>query len=508
VRCGALSGRKLADVARRVLRLPPLVLISGLALLATAAPSPAEVRLTTAPDLEPPFRPAAADYAARCVPGKPLRVAVEAPAGARVAVAGHPEREGSFVTAVRRRAGAGLTVRVRERSGAVRYYHVRCLPPDFPKWQFERRSQPQAQWYVTAPGRPGAHSYVTILDANGAPVWWWRSRVTRYLLWDAKLAGDGSLLWAHNYVGQHFGVHAEGGYEQRALDGRRLRFVRASGNPTDVHDLQRLPDGHFYAIAYRPREHVDLSPYGGPSDARVFDGEIQELTPSGKVVWRWNSRGHVDPGETGDTWWYNEAGGKPPPAERGWDLLHVNSVEPDGDGVIVSARHLDAVLRIDRATGEIDWKLGGSFVPGKSLTVVGMPPGEPVFQGQHDARLLGDGTLAVYDNRSYLGPPVADRFRIDPVTRTATRIGHATDPGIRESNWGGSARRLAAGNWVIDWGGAGLTTEQTADGGLVTALRFPGYDNYRTQPLPPGRLTAAELRRGMNAIARARYARR
>jgi arylsulfotransferase ASST len=470
-----------------------------------AAPASGSVELSATPGLRPAFRPAATDYASRCKSHAPLRVSVSATGGDIVSVAGRPEQGGSFATSVRRRAGERVSVRVRSSAGAIRYYHVRCLPRGFPNWKIELHGIPQAQWYVTAAERPRHGGYVAIFDRSGAPIWWRRSPSKAILPWDAKLFDDGLLAYGYN-LGDPFGMRKEGRYEVLALDGAPIRVVRTSGSPTDVHDLQRMPNRHLLAITYRRRDHVDLSPYGASADAPVFDGEIQELTPSGRVVWRWNSRDHISPSETEPEWWYDERehDGKPPP--KGHDLLHMNSVEPDGDGLIVSSRHLDAVFRIDRATGDVDWKLGGSFVLGKSLTVLGMPLSEQVFEGQHDARLASDGTLTVYDNRTQTAdPPAADRFRIDPVARTATRIEHIQEPDVSHSQWGGSARRLPGGNWVVGWGGTNLVTEQTPAGTVVLALRFgQEHVTYRVQPLLPGRVTAAELRHGMDRMERSR----
>ena len=44
----------------------------------------------------------------------------------------------------------------------------------------------------------------------------------------------------------------------------------------------------------------------------------------------------------------------------GYDILHWNSVEPAGDSVIASFRHLDAVYKFEKSTGKIVWKLGGT----------------------------------------------------------------------------------------------------------------------------------------------------
>src|SRR5205823_12065111 len=106
---------------------------------------------------------------------------------------------------------------------------------------------------------------------------------------------------------------------------------------------------------------------------------------------------------------------KPDAPTRGaWDNVHINSVSVDGDGVVFSARQLDAIYRIERATGAIDWKLGGTRTS-RSLRVVGDPGGGPTtFGGQHDVQVLPDGTITVYDNGSKLSrAPRAVRYRID-----------------------------------------------------------------------------------------------
>ena len=59
------------------------------------------------------------------------------------------------------------------------------------------------------------------------------------------------------------------------------------GAPTDGHDLEVMPNGHYLTLSYVPRNGVDLSKYGGPRRATVVDAEVQEVTPRGKRVWRW-----------------------------------------------------------------------------------------------------------------------------------------------------------------------------------------------------------------------------
>jgi hypothetical protein len=466
------------------------------------------VTVSTRPALRPAFDRAVSDYVTRCKPGRPLRVFVHADDGDRVSVAGGKRRGGTFEKRVGGEPDRAFTIRLHS-GDRTTAHHVRCLPEDFPGWSFKAKGDAQAQWYVVAPSGGGKAGYVAIFDADGVPVWWWHS--SSYGPWDAKLLPDGTLAWAR-FFGDHFGLRGNrNAYEIRRLDGTLVRLVRTAGSSTDTHDMQELPNGDYLALTYRPRHHVDLShdPRGGPSNVTVFDGEIQELTPRGKVVWRWNSKDHIPPSWTTGTgsrgWWFHNSPDNQPGYEHTRDLVHLNSVEPDGDGLIVSARHLDSILRIDRKTGDVDWKLGGKQVPGKSLAVTGAPPGytgEALFGGQHDARLWQDGSVTVHDNGSWhYRAPVVDRFRVDTVLRTATLVERITNPEVDFSTAIGGARKLSGGNWAVAWGNSPLFTEQTPDGAVVR--RFALGDKlvtYRVAPIEPGRLNAAALRRGMNRM--------
>ena len=485
------------------MRLRPARLAAALALAAcaTASPAPAAagVQIKTDPAMRPGFKSSVPDYVSRCAPGKPLRFSVGVSGGDSVAIGDGPRHTSDFSVDVPVETGSDVMVRVTS-GGRTSNHHVRCLPPGFPDWQARRHGTPQAQWYVITPLGPRPRGYVAVFDARGVPVWWFYSDT--YGPWDGKLLPNGNFIWSRQ-LNDLFSVNPDVAWEEHALDGRTLRVLKTSGTPTDWHDLEQMPNGHFLLECYRPRSNVDLSGHGGPKHANVYDGEIQELDSDGKLVWRWNSKDHIKLSEIRWWDWIHARQAKRAPSKRVYDLVHLNSVEADGHGgVIASSRYLDAAFRIERKTGRITWKLGGTKTA-RRLKISGDPRGDQPFSGQHDVRLEPDGTVTVYDNGTLeKRAPRVLRYRIDAKAGTAKMLEGFGQSDVPRSGWGGSARKLPGGNWVIQWGGTTLMTERTPGGRRVMDIDFrDDMHSYRAFPIPKGRISAQQLRRGMNVVA-------
>jgi outer membrane protein assembly factor BamB len=387
----------------------------------------------------------------------------------------------------------------------TRRYRIRCLPDDFPQWRTHRFATPQAGWYVVAPNKTEGPGYAAIFDSHGVPVWWMRRTPAPFA---ADLLPNGNLVWT-NYVALS---PVSDRFVERTLTGQPGRSFGTVGPSTNQHDFQLLPNGDALLLTYPARDGVDLSDFGGPKNATVLDGEIQEVDPQGGLVWRWSTADHVPLRESAR--WLRRQIAHPTIRKYDgtpvYDLVHVNSVEPDpplrgagGDRLIFSARYLEAVYAIDRASGDIVWKLGGTHTP-RSLKIEGDPLAGHEFGGQHDARLPGGGDLlTIFDNGTLRNrPPRAVAFRLDLTRRRAALVRAVRFAEAPKSVCCGSARLLPGGNWVVSWGNTPWVTEQTWRGEPVLTIEFRGKDlaSYRATPVMPGRLTRDRLSRGMRAM--------
>jgi len=370
-----------------------------------------------------------------------------------------------------------------------------ALPADFPSWRFESlRPAPPGLFVVTFSDPADDRPWVIVFDDEGVPRWWYNPDTRA--LWGQILA-DGDLVWARSF-GDGYGLDPRMAHEVRSESGKLRRLVRTEGSIVDGHEYRELPNGNVLLDTYVP-ETADLRRFGGPRRAAIASAEVQEVDPSGKVLWHWNSRGHIALRETG-RWWRNVLSNPRRRLHREiFDPVHINSIEPRGDGeVVISTRHTDAVYGIDRASGEINWKLGG-LPTGKSLQVTG-DPATKLLGGQHDARIDRRGRLTIFDNgKDRPRRPRVVFYRLDLEQGKALYRGQLNDPEVKRSHCCGSARELNGGGWLVSWGDNPLVTGFDREGRIAFRLHLPA-STFRAVPAPPGATSVAQLQRGMAAM--------
>jgi hypothetical protein len=457
-----------------------LAVLTALVAVGSASPPQAAAvspsfSIATNPPLNPPFNPAITDYAVRCTSGPTTLVTTT---GTDTVTIGGTTLPGPAVVTVPMVAGQGITV-----SDGGSSYEIRCLPSDFPPYTSVVTGTPQANGYFVTIGQ-----YAVVFDNQGVPVWWYYDPGTFSPI-DAKFLSPTTVAYSDGPTAS---------YELRGLDGSLQGVVGGGNVPLDFHDMQQLPNGNYIGIEdvktncpAVPNQCVDLSSWGLSAQSSITDNVIVELSPTNQIVWSWSTAAHLNLAAE-NTNWRNQYP----------DIVHMNSILYDGNGgIIFSARHLDAVYRIDMATGNVTWKLGGTTTP-QSLTVSGdqydTAPGGPLFSGQHYARLLPDGSLSVHDNGSRANrAPRAVRFTINTTTMTATEVEQVTDSRAPFSPYTGSVEKLPGGDWVASWGGNFFMTELNAQGVPQLTISYPPYSSYRTADVLA---SLPAMRAGMDAM--------
>jgi hypothetical protein len=307
-------------------------------------------------------------------------------------------------------------------------------------------------WFDPLPGSEQAFDFRSQTYRGKPVLTWWEGRVALY-------RGNGS------------GRIVDAAYKPVAT-------VRApNGYKLDAHEFQLTPQGTALVIAYYPVPW-DLSKVGGRRDSLVEDNVVQEIdVATGALLFEWHALGTISLGESI----------RPAPEKKGQihDPFHLNSVTVDRDGnFIVSARHTSTIYKIDRATGDIIWRLGG-----KSSTFK-LDPGAR-FNLQHDARRTADGTLSLFDNVAEDLPAKGRssrglELRLDEGAKTASVAHQVEHPRGVLSTTQGSLQTLADGHMFVGWGGMQpYFTEFDADGNAVYDGRFvPAVESYRAYLMP------------------------
>jgi hypothetical protein len=287
-------------------------------------------------------------------------------------------------------------------------YVVHCIPTDFPTVKVLKKTTEASQdslLFVTPRYKLNdkTYGYTAILDYNGVPRL--HLDVAQRVERNFRRHGhpDGWYAVARRYPG---GPNFEMVLYNDQFE--QLDVVRAASplTATGGHEFLFHGDNRLF-ISFNPATR-DFEPYGGSSDQNTRDSIIQEVSPQGTEVYQWNSWDYRTVMQLGDDCTLEQWPG---------EYAHLNSLQViDGD-IIASFRRCSQILRIDWSDpgrGTVKWKLGGTAPEEDTgvqhLKIVGDDGGDNEFCGQHQATLMPDGKLILFDNGIYCsGPRKADR---------------------------------------------------------------------------------------------------
>ncbi len=329
------------------------------------------------------------------------------------------------------------------------------------------------------------NSGLTILDNQGRIVWFRPTAFGFSNFEPQTLNGQPVLTYFRTPT-----PNLDGAYVILDRRYRKIAEVRpGNGYKADMHEFHLTDRGTALMLAYRT-VRWNLNAVGGPVDGRVSDNVVQEIDlKTGAVLFEWHALGSIELRESQE----------PRPRSASWDAFHLNSIEPDGDAFLVSARWTSSIYRIGRASGKVKWVLRGDG--GRSDFRVGP---KARFSNQHDVRRLPNGNLLLFDNAGVPGRRAAGALILKPGgmkagKRQVVRVARYRNPDGRPSAATGGASVLPNGNVLAGWGNTTALTEFSPDGRMLFHARHPS-PSYRARKaewngIAAGRPAIASLRR-------------
>ncbi len=289
----------------------------------------------------------------------------------------------------------------------------------------------------------------------------------------AQMLPDGSLVYIAD------APTGGGGKGPPGVDGN-LGVVKVSwdskqtweyDDPDVHHDFTVLPDGTVATLRTHPLSDALSASIVGGAPGSEFNGhmwgdQIIEASPE-------TSGARVVFDDETDL----ELSSHPLPAflnRSEW--THANSIEyTPSDPItgqkayLVNSRSLSTIFLISRATGDVIWEYGGLWV----------------MNQEHDASLLANGHVLVFDNGQYVRgfPSSSMVLEIDPKTGSIVwSFPERRDAFSRlYSSIMGGAQRLPNGDTLITYAVPGRVLEVTPDGNIVWDFRLSSGSIFKAR---------------------------
>lgn len=152
----------------------------------------------------------------------------------------------------------------------------------------------------------------------------------------------------------------------------------------EVHDFKVLGKNHYLMFD----SYDGYSEQYGVQKQEIYLQEVKD----NNVVWEWYSGDH-DMFKNAKVHEELTQNNIDVTKERFLDNIHLNAmdIDPKDGNIIISNRHMNNIVKIDKTTGNILWVLGGDD---NDFDYNGFEP----FIRQHDAHYNDKGQLVLYDN--------------------------------------------------------------------------------------------------------------
>ncbi|MEY4767413.1 MAG: Arylsulfate sulfotransferase AssT precursor [Pseudomonadota bacterium] len=344
------------------------------------------------------------------------------------------------------------------------------------------------------------------IDNEGQVVWYYRSKV--------RIADFDYLPEKQHFIFLTVDFRA---FEMDLLGNQIATWystgpkIEREGIPIETmamhHDIDILPSGNFLTQGTQPKAIDNY--YTSETDSkaprkrqeRVIGDELLEFQPDGKVVWRWNVFDYLDPFRLGygtfDDYW----GKRGFPDTVDWTHGNAQLYDSRDNSVIMSLRHQDAIIKVDRQTNQIKWIFSAStrgWSPELKTKLLKFDKNTRPPYHQHGLSLTPQGTLLVFNNGNFQALPFdkpkmpsdihtqAMEYQIDEKNLTAKEVWAsdiAGEPNILSVAMGNTELLPETNHIFVGFGGLlpknqlqGLTWEKAEH---LNQVRWTNLEDFR-----------------------------
>ncbi len=269
--------------------------------------------------------------------------------------------------------------------------------------------------------------------------------------------GEGEEVIFNSNYRQVARIHAENGYK------------------ADLHDFHLTSSNTAVLTAFNPIQ-CNLSAYGGPKGGAVTDSLFQEIDlVTGLVRREWHSIDHIS---------IEDSYSSSVTATTAWpfDYFHLNSIDQESSGTtLLSARNTWSLYEINTASGQVLTIIGGK------RSSISLGSGTATAY-QHDATVLPDGNISIFDNGAV--PVIHKQSRvliesINQAAKTASMVAQIEHPTPLSAGSQGNVQMLPNGDYFVGWGAEPYFSEFSPSGQLLFDAHMVGnYQAYRSYRFP------------------------
>jgi len=333
------------------------------------------------------------------------------------------------------------------------------LPPDFPPIALVS-SDPSAmepgltlfnvfQWDPFLIGVVVPRGWLIAVNAAGEVVWYHRPEAVPG---DARQLPNGNFRYEYDQTG----------FVDIDILGNDVARWHASGlgmaappgatlvaTDTMHHDLQELPNGHFLSLStamipapHYPTNEKDVQ--APLTDTTVIVDKVNEFDRQGNLIQEWFMDDLIDTYRVQydslspfwDTLYKDQATGT-----KDWSHANALVYSEQDDGIIVSLRNQDALVKFSRKTGKLVWILGppANWKSPWKEALLESEPGLEWFYHQHAPKVFPDGRILLFDNGNFrASPPEAKKPGKENHSRVVEfRVNESTGKVKQEWAYGG-----------------------------------------------------------------------